>query len=104
MVWLRIGIQDAVSIHQNQLNFVVRKNLDKTLRFHKAENKPDDRAFNTAHAGFDTRVGAFIDIIEERRRKSRLSCGSQRPESFIQPYAAFGNRVRAGQTSAGIQK
>ena len=24
---------------------------------------------HTAHAGFDTRVGAFLDIVEERRRK-----------------------------------
>ena len=26
---------------------------------------------HTAHAGFETRVGAFLDIIEERRRKKR---------------------------------
>lgn len=25
---------------------------------------------HTAHAGFETRVGAFLDIIEERRRKT----------------------------------
>ena len=24
---------------------------------------------HTAHAGFETRVGAFLDIVEERRRK-----------------------------------
>ena len=24
---------------------------------------------HTAHAGFETRVGAFLDIIEERRQK-----------------------------------
>ncbi|KKM92447.1 hypothetical protein LCGC14_1218320, partial [marine sediment metagenome] len=24
---------------------------------------------HTAHAGFETRIGAFLDIIEERRRK-----------------------------------
>ncbi|HEY4717266.1 MAG TPA: hypothetical protein VII00_09200, partial [bacterium] len=28
---------------------------------------------HTAHAGFETRVGAFLDIIEERRRTNRYA-------------------------------
>jgi predicted CoA-substrate-specific enzyme activase len=34
---------------------------------------------HTAHAGFDTRVGAFLDIIDERRRKQLRDARGQKP-------------------------
>jgi predicted nucleotide-binding protein (sugar kinase/HSP70/actin superfamily) len=32
---------------------------------------------HTAHAGIETRVGAFIDIIEERRRIAGVNAGQE---------------------------
>jgi predicted nucleotide-binding protein (sugar kinase/HSP70/actin superfamily) len=34
---------------------------------------------HTAHAGFETRVSAFLDIIEETRRRAKAQHVSQEP-------------------------
>ena len=50
-----------------------------SIAYHYFRNKLEGDIFcyleidsHTAHAGFDTRVGAFLDIIEERKKEGGL--------------------------------
>jgi predicted CoA-substrate-specific enzyme activase len=54
---------------------------------------------HTAHAGFETRVGAFLDIIEEQRRKQHRNIQKQKPHipphDTLQPSAYQPARLSA---------
>ncbi len=51
-----------------------------------------ERDSHTAHAGFETRIGAFLDIVEERKRKSQPLRNAGKDEKESGPAVVLNDR------------